>query len=89
MWRSATVKARAGQGWIQSLPLGHPDISGWLPHNGVGVALFIEVKSDRGRLSAEQEAFGEWARAGHTCHVVARSLDDVLEGIRNFREEHS
>lgn len=43
---------------------------------GVG-ALFVEVKSARGRLTPEQTAFRDSCRAAGAVHVVARSWSDL------------
>lgn len=53
---------------------GLPDLVALVPELG---ALFIEVKSTRGRLSEEQVAFGEACRKAAARHIVARSWDDV------------
>lgn len=76
VWRSAVVKAKTVRGFVRSLPDGWADITGVIaPH---GRALFIEVKSDTGRSSPDQVAFGDWVRALGAVHVVARSLEDVV-----------
>lgn len=58
---------------------GIPDIIGILPG---GRALFIEVKTENGKLSEAQEAFLENAKALGALAFVARHLDDVIaQGI--------
>lgn len=76
-------------GKTDALPRGWPDITGVFRHAGIGVALFVEVKSPKGRSTPEQAAFGCWFEALGACHVVARSLEDVLMGIASWKERHT
>lgn len=49
-----------------------------------GWALAIEVKTDKGKVSAEQEAFlAGWTIRGKGIGIVARSLDDVVMILKN------
>ena len=48
-----------------------------------GWPLAIECKTDTGKLSEEQKEFLRgWSDAGGVS-IVARSLDDVIVGLRN------
>lgn len=57
---------------------GIPDIAGILPG---GQALYIEVKTAKGRLSKDQEAFLENARQAGAKAFMARSVDDVVREL--------
>lgn len=43
-----------------------------------GKMIGIEVKTISGKLSDDQEAFGEALKAAGGIYIVARSLDDVI-----------
>lgn len=68
--------------WIPSTVRGVPDIIGCLPD---GRMLAIEVKSERGRLTMWQEIFLEELRQRGAVVIVARSLDDVVNVLKNLR----
>ena len=59
---------------------GVPDLIGHLPPSGR--ALYIEVKTEKGRSSEEQEAFLQQAAESGAVAVVARSPRDVLDVLR-------
>ena len=67
------------------LTVGSSDLVGVLTVNGVGIALFIEVKSTSGRLSPEQLDFQALTTARGAVHLVARSVDDAVAGIDTAR----
>jgi hypothetical protein len=64
---------------------GSGDQIGWVPTiiRDVPVALFgsIEVKTARGRVSAEQQNFMEQVNAAHGIAIIARSPDEAMEKI--------
>lgn len=72
---------------------GGSDLVGWTPcvvtANMLGhtIAVFtaIEVKTPTGRPSKEQLAFLEAVRSAGGIAVLARSIDDVQEGVNGFR----
>lgn len=49
-----------------------------------GWCAFIEVKSDKGRLSPEQVEWADWLAAGGGDMVVVRSLDEVEAALRSW-----
>jgi len=63
---------------------GCPDIVGMLKG---GRSLLIEVKSDSGRLTEDQQAFLDMARKRGAAAFVARSVDDVLAELYRWRGE--
>ena len=52
-----------------------------------GGAYFIEVKTDKGKLSAAQEGWKEWFVLNHYPHCIARSVDDVRAALAHWRIE--
>jgi hypothetical protein len=72
-WDPVRKIRRAGTG-----TKGLPDIGGILPG---GRALLIEVKSEAGRVSAEQLAFIAKASQANAVAFVARSIQDVENGL--------
>lgn len=52
-----------------------------------GRVWFIEVKTEKGRLSASQEAWREWFIATGVPHCIARSVDEVRVALREWRIE--
>ena len=50
-----------------------------------GRAWFIEVKTEKGRLSVSQDAWREWFIATGVPHCIARSVDDVRAALRAWR----
>ena len=52
-----------------------------------GRAWFIEVKTEKGRLSASQEAWRAWFVTSAVPHCVARSVDDVRAALTAWRIE--
>lgn len=71
-----------------TFPKGIPDILGILPAGvagGPGRFLAIEVKTDKGRVSPDQEKFMELINRSGGLAFVARSVDDVIDtlGVRD------
>lgn len=62
---------------------GLPDIQGVIR----GRALFIEVKSKKGRLSIEQKDFGERAINEGAIWFVARSIEDVEKELKKLESQ--
>lgn len=59
------------------LPKGFPDLFGFRKSDGR--AVFIEVKTEKGRPSKEQKHFLEVMDKYDVLHGIARSVDDALE----------
>ena len=75
------IKGRAGQPWTRGGTNGISDIAGIMPG---GFALKIEVKTAKGVTSNLQGEYIEAARKMGACAFVARSVDDVIEGIKEW-----
>jgi hypothetical protein len=58
------------------LPKGFTDLFGFRKVDGK--MLFIEVKTDRGRLRAEQKVFGDAMQNYPVLYGVARCVDDAI-----------
>ena len=70
--------ARTGA-WIKLLPKGFPDTLGWRKEDGKFIA--IEVKTNKGKLSADQQRFRDFALTQNIIYGVARSAEEALELI--------
>jgi hypothetical protein len=81
LWRInvGTYLTPDGSRLVKTAPTGFPDLSGILPG---GRALFIEVKSAKGKASDEQMAFGRMALERGAVWMVARSVEDVERVLR-------
>lgn len=78
VWRQNTGAAHTPEGFVRFGLPGQPDISGILRG---GRALFVEVKSEHGRLRKDQENFiARATELGALC-VVARTLEDALRPV--------
>lgn len=60
---------------------GQADLSGILK---TGHRLEIEVKTDTGKQSKDQEIFQKVIESKNGCYILARSVDDVQTGINSF-----
>lgn len=86
-FNSGVTKYRDGAGaerWVRYGFPGCPDVLGQLrpmPPNPIGALLAIEVKSDTGRPTPEQQAVLETINAAGGVAFVARSVDDVMRGL--------
>lgn len=80
------INKGGGRGYFRkaSTCRGFPDIMGWL-HSGR--IFFIEVKTESGRLSAEQKQFRDRCIATNAYYCVCRSLSDVTEFLTKIRGE--
>lgn len=65
---------------------GVADVLGILPG---GRFLAIELKSETGRLTPEQKAFLGQINANGGIAFMARSIDDVREGLREYLEQNA
>jgi hypothetical protein len=48
-----------------------------------GRLLAVECKSSTGKETQDQEAFGARVAAGGGLYIVARSVDDVMDGLKS------
>jgi hypothetical protein len=83
-WRANTGAARMNGGRVVRFGIpGQADITGLLRG---GRRLEVEVKGPTGRISPEQESFGELIVSLGGLYLVCRSLDDalipVMEAVR-------
>lgn len=72
--------ARTGA-WIKLLPKGFPDTLGWRKEDGKFIA--IEVKSNKGKLSADQQRFRDFALTQNIIYGVARSAQEAVDIVEN------
>ncbi len=88
LWRNNTGMATFGGARVRyGLGLGGADLVGVLRPRGRAFAL--EVKTEAGRLSAEQRAWhGAWTDAGGFVACV-RSVDEALAALRRALEEQA
>lgn len=70
---------RAGSFGADTVPAGWPDITGLLPD---GRFIGVECKSPSGRQSSVQKQMEEAIRRRNGIYVLARSIDDVEEVMR-------
>jgi hypothetical protein len=86
LWRVSVGQGMTDRGqWISFGLPGMADLAGILRCGEIGVALFIEVKSEKGRLSPQQKRFRDMAVAFGACYVEARSVEDAVNGIEQFQ----
>lgn len=77
------VVIRQGRPLHAGLCVGSSDLVGWRnTESGIAQFVAVEVKSQRGRPSPEQERFLEAARKAGACAGIARSVGDAEELLR-------
>ena len=76
-WRSNTGAAKTASGFVRFGLPGQSDVMGCA--NGLMIA--IELKTERGRQSAEQKAFQHRIEAAGGRYVLARTLDEALAPV--------
>ena len=64
---------------------GMADIHATVLVEGIPVSVWLEVKTKRGKLSANQKAFQESVEAAGGFYYVVRSIDDVDLAIQQTR----
>jgi hypothetical protein len=79
-WRANTGSARRGSQVVRFGLPGQSDILG----TAAGRFVAIELKTDVGRQSAEQRTFQASVERGGGLYILARSLDDALNPIREL-----
>lgn len=75
-------KTERGKAWRMGRRAGIPDWTFLLPPMARGA--FIELKTDKGRLSDHQLAFEQWARGSGALYAVCRSIDEVDGTLRGW-----
>jgi hypothetical protein len=69
----------------QGLRKGIPDL--YLPIKAGGHGgLYVEVKTDKGRVSPEQKTWIEWLSEHGYKAVVCRSVDDILAAVIEYMD---
>ncbi|MDW4519816.1 VRR-NUC domain-containing protein [Staphylococcus saprophyticus] len=90
LWRSNAGKVITKDNRvIQLFPKGFPDTVGFRKTDGK--IIFIEVKTDKGRLRPEQEKFRSFIETQPVLYGVARSVEDaikIIEGDSNGTNNH-
>ena len=81
LWRANVGAARIGNRLVRFGIPGQADLTGILSD---GRRLEIEVKSDRGRQTPAQAAFGRTIERFNGIYLLARCTDDVREGLESF-----
>lgn len=82
----ARDKASAAQIAAEGVLVGAPDLALFVQRHGFG-ALFIEMKTARGRLSPAQVQVHEWLRAAGYLVVVCRSSEEAIRALEHYLEE--
>lgn len=62
-------------------PSGIPDLIGCMKN---GIALYIEVKLPKGRVSSSQQTFLKARVKDHCVAFIARSIDDCIDAFKDF-----
>jgi hypothetical protein len=78
-WQVQAGGMKKGTHWIRLAPAGHPDIAGILPG---GRALYVEVKTGVGKLTAAQAAWHLNATQAGALVLVVRDVRELQEAIR-------
>lgn len=79
-WR---MQAGGYRGRTRGLPKGTPDILAAPSFRDVPVFLWIEVKKPKEKPTPEQEEFAQCMMAKGHFWMVARSIDDVLNWLKD------
>jgi len=86
LWRANVLAARMGDRFVRAGVPGQADLTGILRVGGVGVSLWIEVKSATGRQTQSQEWFQQMVERLGGLYILARSVRDVDDAINAYRE---
>jgi hypothetical protein len=81
LWRVNSGVAFGHGTAVRMAPKGHADLAGILKVRDIGVALYIEVKTPKGRVSPPQLAFGNMVGAMGGCFILARCVEDAHFGV--------
>ena len=86
LWRSNAGKVITKDNRvIQLFPKGFPDTVGFRKTDGK--IIFIEVKTDKGRLRPEQEKFKTFIETQPVLYGVARNVQDAIKIIEGDTDE--
>lgn len=86
LWRSNAGKVITKDNRvIQLMPKGFPDTVGFRKTDGK--IIFIEVKTDKGRLRPEQEKFKAFIETQPVLYGVARNVEDAIKIIEGDTDE--
>lgn len=78
-----SVRIDNARPFTTGVPAGFPDLSGFIQlDSGDLIPVFIEVKTERGRLKPAQESFLNAMREAGCRAGVARSVEDALRIVR-------
>lgn len=64
---------------------GMPDYSIIIFYKGLPLVGYLETKTATGKQSENQEHFQQWCRENNICYILARSIEDVQEGISSYK----
>ena len=73
---------RAHAMWDRGGSKGVSDLGATMPG---GFALWIEVKKPGGKIGPGQQEFIDYQRSQGACAMIARSVDDVIEAIKEWK----
>ena len=76
------VVIRQGRPLHAGLCVGSSDLVGWRTVDGVAQFVALEIKSAKGRPSAEQERFLDAAGKAGACAGIARSVSEAEQLLR-------
>ncbi len=85
LWRANTGVAQIGSRVVRFGVPGQADLTGILQLGGIGVSLWIEVKSASGRQTQEQVWFQQMVERLGGLYILARSVEDVDDAINAYR----
>jgi hypothetical protein len=75
-----------GDRFVRAGVAGQADLTGILQVGGIGVSLWIEVKSASGRQTQEQVWFQQMVERLGGLYILARSVKDVDDAINAYRK---
>jgi hypothetical protein len=78
------VRLPDGRFFDTGLPKGHSDLAGFRKSDGK--AVYIEVKTDKGRLRPEQKKFLETMKQYPVIAGVARSAEEAIKIVKEENE---
>jgi hypothetical protein len=86
-WRVNTTGVPNGRGGLRTNRemRGMADISLILPVNNLGVSVWLEVKTDKGKQSEHQKTFQRQVEAARGFYFVVRSIEDVQKAIQTIK----
>ena len=80
-WVDHKTPMRYASGHVRTTGLpGMPDLT--LIHPAGHGFIMAELKTDKGRLSEEQERWGSWVERAGGLYVPVRSVGEAIDGVR-------